>query len=285
MLEQMENGITLISPAKINLCLYVLGEREDGYHEIFSVMQAIELADTVELQLADKFSIDVFGADIKGENIVRTAWKKFSAATGQKVAFRVSIDKNIPIGAGLGGGSSNAAAFIRGASILSGLNLPKEQLIKIAAQVGSDVPFFLSKGTAIATGRGETIEEITLPLEYHILLIVPEFSISTKWAYSQIRNCLTSNDMVCNIKKYIADNFWATISELRNDFETVVAKCYPEISEYIFRLREMGARIASLTGSGSAVFAIFEDYDSAVNAKNSRWNGKTYLTHPVAISD
>ena len=152
------------APAKINLTLEVLGKRRDGFHNIVSVMQTVALFDVIEITESNRVNISVSNADISQENnIVWEAYKKFKAVTGISDNASIDIKKNIPIKAGLGGGSSDAAATLRGLNRLWNLKLSIENLIEIGTEVGSDVPFFIAGGCSLVRGRGEIIEPLPVP--------------------------------------------------------------------------------------------------------------------------
>jgi len=274
--------IIVESPAKINLCLRILGRRKDGYHNIFSIMQVIDLMDVIEIEKSKTFSIQVDGAIIEGENIILKAWKILSNAMSKDLGVNVKLYKRIPIGAGLGGGSSDAAAFLSAINRLYELGLDTKFMMKLASEVGSDVPFFLSTGSAMVTGRGEIVESIQLPLDYYILLIVPNYSISTARAYSLIKNILTSIDDINNIKNCLSNDFYKVLREFKNDFEPVIGAEHPELIESLSLLREYGAENSLLSGSGSAFFGIFRDAVDAMKASMHGWDGTVYLVRPIA---
>ena len=275
-------AIVVESPAKINLCLYILGRRDDGYHEIVSVMQTVDLMDMLELENSDKFALDVRGMALDGENSIETAWRVLCAFIGKEIGVSVRLFKCVPLGAGLGGGSSNAAAFLIGMNKLFGLGLHLSELTELAAQVGSDVPFFLSGGSAIVRGRGEIVQPIVLPTEYNVLLIVPPFSVSTSHAYSKVRNYLTSEGKIGNLISLMPDEFWHIIGDLNNDFLAILRDEYPQYDEHISRLKYLGAEYATLSGSGSAYFGIFRDGAKAVNAALQNWDGMVFLLRPIS---
>ena len=282
MLMENADRISIKSPAKVNLCLKILGERSDGYHDIFSVMQAVNLFDEIVIEKSKKFSTSVSGIKISGKNIVDVAYEKLCEFLGWEPEVSVRILKKIPVGAGLGGGSSNAAFFLMGMNKLFNLRLSAEQLMKIGASVGSDVPFFFSGGSAIVRGRGEIVESIELPTNYYIVLIAPDFSINTKWAYSQFRNSLTSAEKIKYFSKLSSQNFFEKISDFENDFEKIIFEKFFDISKAILLMRDLGAALALVSGSGSSFFGIFKNRDDAQAAYNMDWAGKKFLLHPIS---
>jgi len=255
------------APAKINLCLYVLGRRPDGYHEIFSLMQAVSLYDEIEILPAEKFSLTVEGAQIEGENLIEKAHRVLCERVGRGLPVRVRLRKNIPIGAGLGGGSSDAAAFLAAVNRVFSLGLGRDELMRLGAQVGSDVPFFFSGGSAAVFGRGENVVPVRLPRDYWVVLIVPNFSVNTGWAYSRIRNYLTPPQRITNLL-YLEDvaSVFDFLDDCRNSFEAVIREAYPEVNALFGALEDAGAEKVLLSGSGSALFGVFRKRERAQRA-------------------
>ncbi len=273
--------LTIKANAKINLCLYIIERRNDGFHNIFSVMQKIDFADTLHLEKGNDYSLEIEGVKIPGENIIEKAYRQIMKYKGSNLPISIKLLKKIPIGAGLGGGSSDAAAFLRGINQLYELGLDRMELIKIASTVGSDVPFFLTDGSAIVTGRGEIIEPIELPIDYSVLLVCPKFSINTGWAYSQIRNYLTPPEKVLKLIKSNACELWNVLPEFSNGFTETVFGLYPELRSQFKVMYETGADFVSFSGSGSAFFGIFRDHKSAKKAAKLNWNGQVVLAKPL----
>ena len=257
----------ILAPAKINLCLYVLGKRSDGYHDIFSVMQAVSLYDELDLEPWERFVLTVEGAIIDGKNLVEKAWEVLGRYVKPRAGIKVHLRKNIPIGAGLGGGSADAAALIAGANRLFDLGLTREQMSVIGAEVGSDVPFFFSGGSAVVEGRGEVVKPISLPSDYGVVIVAPGFAVDTKWAYSQIRNYLTPPEEIINLL-YSGEcgPVFEILNFCANSFEPVVKDSFPEIGYIFEKLEQVGARKVLLSGSGSAVFGVFESRKEAHKA-------------------
>ncbi len=277
--------IILKAYAKINLCLYVLGKREDNFHNIFTIMQTIDLADMLYLRKSENFSIKVKNLEITDENILQKAYKKICDYIGDKLPVDITLIKNIPIGTGLGGGSSDAAAFLRGVNELYQLGLENEQLIEIGSEIGSDVPFFFTDGSAIAEGRGEIVNPIELPLSYFVFLVVPYFRISTIKAYSNVRNYLTLPEKLKNFKDYnLKKYFWNILPSFKNSFNEIILKEHPELETEFEQLRNFGADLVSITGSGSAFFGIFREIKDAKRALEYDWNGETFVLSPIRNS-
>lgn len=287
--------LILETPAKINWSLYVLNKREDGYYNVISLMHCIGLYDILTFEPSDK--IELFAdMDIPMEqNLVFRAAVAFQKHAGIKKGVKISLKKEIPSGAGLGGGSSDAACTLKGLNAFWGLEMPLSELKKIGAELGSDVPFFFDCPMAIAEGRGEILTPVKIGVPYTLLLIKPDLSISTSWAYDVFaakrgtkaaENSLTRNieltkmvDKLDNTKliyKALEQGNTSFLgSRIYNDFEHIVIKTYAVIGFLKEKLLETGAILSMMSGSGSAVFGLFENRDKAVAASqhfSSYWN-------------
>ncbi|NPA53998.1 MAG: 4-(cytidine 5'-diphospho)-2-C-methyl-D-erythritol kinase [Aquificae bacterium] len=246
-----------ISPAKINLGLWVLGKRPDGYHEILTYFHTIELADYISISKAPKLIIETTNPEIptNEENIVYKALKKFEEWTGIEPNYKVFIEKNIPVGAGLGGGSSNAATVLKAINEIEGNPLTEEELFKLASTVGADVPFFLKGGFAKAEGIGEKLTFLDKTFEEKIFIIYPQVSISTKEIYQALtEKDLTKKEEIPIIDSLLED-FNLLLDRIENKLKTVVQEKYPVVKEVINTLEYLGYK-PFLSGSGSAVFAV-----------------------------
>lgn len=255
----MIKKIRLKSPAKINLNLEVLRKREDGYHEIQTVLQKISLYDILNFSLenGDGIFIETDHPSLpRGkDNLVYKAARSIFNRFGFHGGVRIRIEKRIPIGSGLGGGSSNAASTLKALNKLLGLGLSNEILMEIGSEIGADVPFFLFEGPAIGLGIGDRLKKIEIPQLWYIL-IYPNFEISTRWAYKNF--LLTKRQFHLKLHTFFK-NIYDVSSILKNDLEKVVSKRYPEIEMMKKALLEAGALGASMTGSGPTVFGIFEN--------------------------
>jgi 4-diphosphocytidyl-2-C-methyl-D-erythritol kinase len=250
--------------AKINLGLRILGSRPDGYHEIRTVYQSISLRDRLDVSLATRpGAIEVLagapGVPDGPDNLVYKACERWREARRTKRRIRVALRKEIPPGSGLGGASSDAAATIVALERLSGDRLPLAARLEIAAELGSDVPFFLLGGRALGCGRGEEVYPLPDLAPRRCLVILPGFSQSTREAYAAIDSQLTAEQPSRNIYSFGKwPQFpWDDWEAAENDFESVVFAKWPELSELKRQLLRAGAEMASLTGSGTAVYAIF----------------------------
>ena len=258
--------ITLRSPAKINLCLSVLGKRPDGYHDVEMLMQMVGLFDEVTLSLGgDGIRVQCDAAAVpSGEGNI--AWKAAAVMlklTGENAGLSIDIKKKIPVAAGLGGGSGNAAAVLAGLNKLLGAGLNRDQLAETGARIGMDVPFFFFGPTAQARGRGEILmEQPPLP-KIWVLLVNPGFETSTAWVYNNVNLRLTKK-AGCN--KISRLNLRNIAEGLHNDLETVTSTAHPVISRIKEVLLARGAAGALMSGSGPTVFGLFETEAACRNA-------------------
>lgn len=248
--------ITLIAHAKINLFLDITGKRADGYHLLETVMQSVDLSDIVTVELADEISVSCSDPTIPEDedNICCKAAELFYALLGKRGGADIYIDKRIPQGAGLGGGSADAAAVLRGLNRLCGKPFDEDTLLKLAAKTGADVPFCLVGGTKLCRGIGDVMADEKPYPARDFLIVKPAFGCDTKAAYE-------SYDVTMIPRRERHEG------EYYNVFREIYKN--KEINEITGRLKELGATGAELTGSGSAVFGAFADeYDAADAAKN-----------------
>ncbi len=266
----MSGSLRLRSFAKINLALAVLGKRPDGFHEIRTIFQSIDLHDEIELHRSANLHLEC--GDLPGvapeQNLVWKAAVTLARATGHRGGARIVLRKRIPVGAGLGGGSSNAAATLMGLCRLWDLELGPSELISLAAGLGSDVAFFLQGGTSLGIGRGEEIYPLPSVAPVHLVVVYPGVHISTTEAYAKLRLELTSREAASKIQGFCGrlrdgSNYLATIF---NDFEASILPAYPVVREVKRFLTDRGAVAAMLSGSGSSVFGFFLDEESALAA-------------------
>lgn len=248
--------------AKINLGLEVIGKREDSYHEIKTIFQAIDLFDVLEFKSAHRGEIILKGDD---ESI---PWDRnnliFRAALLLKEQFNLShgaeihVTKNIPPGKGFGGGSSNAALTLYALNKKWGLRLNRKDLMELGRTLGADVPFFLEGGLCLGLERGDKIVPIEDLMPLMCLLVLPSFSISTSKIYAQL--ALTSRDKDSKINRFLADK---NFSFLENRLEETVLSLYPQLRVIKDLIQSLGANLSLISGTGSAVFGLFRDKDKA----------------------
>jgi 4-diphosphocytidyl-2-C-methyl-D-erythritol kinase len=279
--------LTLKSPAKINLSLEVLRKREDGYHQIRSLMQAVDLFDELILEKRPKgvvISSDHPGCPADETNLAFTAASLLLKEEKKDEGVAIHIRKRIPISAGLGGGSSNAAAALKGVRQLFGLEVSERRMHELAAQVGSDVPFFLCSGQALVQGRGEEIRPIRIYGGYWLVLVCPAIEVSTRWAYRNLRINLTKRRPGVNFD-VLEDGpgFFEALLGFENDLEEVVRERYPVIRGIKEYLEDSGAAKSSMSGSGPTVYGVFDQKPQAeeVARKLSRGDWQTFLTRPI----
>ena len=254
--------------AKINLALAVLGKRPDGFHEIRTVFQSIDLHDRIEIRPSSGLNLEC--ADLPGvspeSNLVWKAANALSGAVPSCPGAHITLHKQIPAGAGLGGGSGNAAATLIGLARFWGVEIAEAKLQTLAADLGSDVPFFLRGGTALGSGRGDEITPLPDLPRVHLAVVYPGVHISTSEAYGSLRLTLTSQDSAHKIQGFCG-GLLAGLDcppPIFNDFETSILPAYPVIAEAKAFLTSHGATATLLSGSGSSVFGFFLDEESAL---------------------
>lgn len=254
----MLQSIVLQAPAKVNYRLDVIARRPDGYHELRMIMQRINLCDEVTISLSSGPGIRVScGQEGVPEGEGNIAWKAAKALLDlaeQPFGVEIVIQKNIPVAAGLGGGSSDCAAVLLGLNELSGLGLSREQLMEIGVKLGADVPFFVFQQTALAEGIGEKLSPlIGLPPAW-VVLVNPNLPVSTAWVYKNLQ--LTQRERLATIPDSFED-VAAICSVLSNDLESVTIPAFPVISEIKDDLVNLGACCSLMSGSGPTVFGLF----------------------------
>jgi 4-diphosphocytidyl-2-C-methyl-D-erythritol kinase len=275
--------------AKVNLRLDVLGRRADGYHELRTVFQAISLQDTLELELRTKTGIElqVLGdGSLSGvpheENLAYRALRDLSAALGLGLGVRAVLTKRIPVGRGLGGGSSDAAAALIGLLKLTRQRIETARLLGIAAGLGADVPFFLHGGRALGIGRGDEIYPLPDIKRRDLLVVSPhEIAVPTKDAYQWLSQGLsrelTNGEGPTKLLQFCALCWSPQGGALSNDFEAAVFPRYPRLAAIKRELLQQGAAEASLAGSGSAVFGVYQHPAKARRAARSFPKDQVFL--------
>jgi len=267
--------VTLTAPAKVNLALLVGPLRPDGFHEIASLELPVTLADTVTLTPAPGAGLTVECAVCPGEqNLAARLVREVEARLGRSFDVAVSIRKQIPAGAGLGGGSSDAAATLVGLERLFELDLPSRLRHELAAAVGSDVPFFLWPGPQLAMGRGQLLKDVLLPSPLHLVVALPDLSLSTRevyrWRDEDVQPSLAEFAPRARMlsRRLVTATAARDIAGLvHNDLEHSVVARRPQVGVLRDAVVSAGAMCAAMTGSGSAVFGLFGDEDTAVRAR------------------
>lgn len=273
LMEHSVKTITIRSFAKINLTLDVLETREDGYHNIESVMQSIGLHDVITIKIGGRKGIRLETTDPEiptGEkNLAYKAAALMLDRLEKKTGVSMLIEKRIPAEAGLGGGSSNAAAVIRCLDRLLSPKLPAEEKMKVAAEVGSDVPFFLVGGTASVMGRGETVQPLPDIPEWFLVIAKPRFGVSTQWAYKRFDELRIGEQTARSWRMLdcIQNQKWEELPQLLyNDLEIPAIEQYPDIVRIKTDLTDTGAHASLMCGSGSAVYGLYPSLMEASRA-------------------
>lgn len=275
------DNLTVKAFAKINLSLDVLGTLENGYHEVKMVMQTVSLYDSVELTKTDEgieLECSLRFLPTGPDNLAYRAAEAFFKETGIKGGVKIYLKKHIPVGAGLAGGSSNAAAVLTGLNRLYETRLSTRKLCELGTALGADVPYCIIGGTRLAEGIGEKLSPLPPLPKCHIVLVKPSFSISTKWVYDNIDACPDivhppTDKLIEALEK---GDLYEMCANMGNVLEDVSIAHYPVLSAVKDDLRELGAIGAQMSGSGPTVFGIFDDEEKAQNAKDILW--KKYKT-------
>ena len=276
----------LKSYAKINLGLHVHDRRKDGFHNLTTVFQEISLYDKVNIREAKAFSCKTNLPSInEKENFGTIAYKLLKEKFPDIPNVEISISKNIPINAGLGGGSSNGAAVVKGINSLFNLSLTNKEMLEISSRVSSDSSFFINGGLQLGTQRGEVLKKISKTvIPEHVLLVKPKLKVKTKEAFLDLKNHLLNEDTHINLSQLLEElknnNFNSKL--FKNDFEMYVFKTHPEIGDIKLKILDLGAIYASLSGTGSTVFGIFPTEVAAQKAEALfSPHYSTYYVNPI----
>ncbi len=260
----------LLCPAKVNLYLKVLGRRADGYHELVTVMQPLSLADELIVTPggdAIRFSCDHPALEAEPENLVWRAALAFQEAAGVKVAAHLSLRKRIPVAAGLGGGSSDAAGTLLALNLLYESRLDGRRLQALAAALGADVPFFLMRRPAVGRGIGTELSPMVLP-PYNYVLLNPGMPLSTRWVYENLNLAELQEAPVAAEWDPEHPERWA-----HNDLGAVAIQRFPELGELLEQVRRAGAITQGISGSGPTVFGLFSTWEAAREAARTLRQG------------
>lgn len=270
-----EPSLTVKAPAKINWFLRILGKREDGYHDIVSLMQCVSLCDEITLSHADSIIVESDMNIPPSENLVYKAASLLKESVSYPRGARIVLKKRIPISAGLGGGSSDAAHTLIGLNSLWRLELRHEELRSLGSRIGSDVPFFFHSPAALVEGRGERLTSVEFDAHYTLLLVKAGVDISTRWAYAahdalferRLTNRPVDIKLFCHALERRDFLFLARM--LFNDFEDLVLKEYPVVRDMKRELLRRGAEVSLMSGSGPTVFGLFRRRETAERARAS----------------
>ncbi|MFC2076069.1 4-(cytidine 5'-diphospho)-2-C-methyl-D-erythritol kinase [candidate division KSB1 bacterium] len=255
--------IEITAPAKINLGLVVERRRPDGYHDIRSIMQTVSLADRLSLKKIPagcRLSVDAPDLPDGPDNLAYRAWEAVRERVGADIGVEIRLNKVIPAAAGLAGGSADAAAVIVGLNQLYELGLTTEDMCRVGGTIGSDVPFCVTGGAALTTGRGEKLEPLPGLPDSTIVLLHPHREVSTAWAYANLRKKLTAPPDKINylVQGMTSGDLNLIAGNLYNSFDETISHHIPIVNRLKLQLMEIGALGACLTGSGPTVFGVFE---------------------------
>ena len=256
--------VEVSSPAKINIGLNVIRKREDGFHDISTIFHPLQIEDFIVFEKSNKSEFHSNNSLLKNDesNLIIKSVKLLEKNVNKDLQVKIKLEKNIPLGAGLGGGSSNAAATLKALNSLFNLNVSYTVLFNLALQLGSDVPYFLNPVTSYAESRGEKLFPLNFSIGYPILIVNPGIHIETKWAFGLIKTDEKSDKLktILNTNKFEVEKLKNFVT---NDFEKIVFDKYPEIAEVKLKLYTLGAEFALMSGTGSTVYGIFTNLQKA----------------------
>ncbi len=285
------DSIVVGAPAKVNLFLEVLGKRKDGYHDINSLFQAVSLFDRLHFtRIRNSRRIEIHtnkATDIPldDNNLISRAYQLMRDRYDLDFGLHVDLEKNIPVAAGLAGGSADGAATILACTVLADLPLSQAEMADAGLQIGSDLPFFFSRGQAIVRGRGEKLTETDFPTDYWLVLVTPDVAVSTAESYAALSLNLTKTKdpftlRVCKTPEELG----RYLQETGNDFEEIQCRSHPELNEISRELRGKGALLTRMSGSGPTVFGFYID---APNQEGERLtyegNWQQAIVRPVTL--
>lgn len=266
------DSVVIKAMAKVNLGLDVLRRRENGYHDVKMVMQTVNLYDTLTISKTENAQIIITTntgeLPLNEDNLIYKAAKLLSTHTGKEYGVKIHLDKQIPIAAGMAGGSTDAAATLLGLNALYDLGLNKEELAKIGVKIGADVPYCIYGGTCLSEGIGEVLTKLPDAPDCFVVIAKPGIGVSTKYVYENlhIETVKDHPDIDGMIDAIKADNLDGVALKMENVLETVTIKRYPEIAVMKECLLENGAENALMSGSGPTVFGIFKEEEKAKRA-------------------
>lgn len=284
------NETTIDTPAKVNLFLEVLNKRPDGYHNINSLFQAVSLFDRLHFMLVPETGVSIrlvtdIELSVGADNLIARSYYLMKREFALKRGLSVTLDKKIPISAGLAGGSSDSAATILACNLLFNLKLSNSQMAELARKLGSDVPFFFSSGQALVSGCGEVVKDTSFPTDYQMVLVTPHITISSAASYAALKRGLTRSKTPFKLKvcKTVEDLF-RSLRLSGNDFEEACFHSFPELGRIKDGLLKHGALIARMTGSGPTIFGIFEQAPrTEVDKMLNRRNWHVHTVTPISL--
>ncbi len=268
----MLDEVIIQSPAKLNLHLLVHPKRDDGYHDIESIFQAIDFFDELTLTKAAELAtckVETNSTELPQENTLTHAYREFCKYTGIETGVHVKLDKQIFSGAGLGGGSSDGAALIHALDVMFHCNLSIEDKLYLALKVGSDVPFFIQGGAAIVSGRGEKIRQIESRDDLHFVVIMPDVHSSTKEAFTAFDEQKDKEKTLALVTLHEAEDVYrGPVADwsFTNSFTDLLVKQHKCIGDALIALKNTGALFSQMSGSGAAVYGVFDNEEDAKKA-------------------
>lgn len=284
-------SVRIDAPAKINLFLQVLNKRTDGFHNINSLFQAVSLYDRLEFELVGQCGVSIrilndIDLSCGSDNLIARAFNLVRERFDLRAGLAVSLEKCIPMAAGLGGGSADAAATIIACNKLFDLGLGQTEMAQLGLEIGSDVPFFFSRGQALVSGRGEIAEETSFPMDYQLVMVTPNRVVSTAAAYSALKMDLTSAGDSHKIRRCkTAKELAGALTLCGNDFERLQAEFYTDLKRIRELLAGQSALLVRMSGSGPTVFGMFEescDLNIDILTKQGDW--QVNRAQPIALS-
>lgn len=283
--------LVLETPAKINLFLEVLNKRPDGFHNINSLFQAVSLYDTLSFKLTDKRGISLKCLNnnqlsVEQDNLIIKAFNLLNQKFNFQFGLKVTLEKNIPVAGGLGGGSSDSAATILACNLLYDLKLNYQEMSAFSKNIGSDIPFFFSSGQALVTGRGEIINESDFRTDFVLILINPNISIETTTSYVSLKRGLTKQKNPFNLgRSRTLVDYVKQLKKAGNDFEKIHFLKYPELGEIKDVLYQNGALLAQMSGSGPTMFGIFDNLEKVnLNKLSKGRDWRINTVSPISLT-
>ncbi|MEE8576367.1 MAG: 4-(cytidine 5'-diphospho)-2-C-methyl-D-erythritol kinase, partial [candidate division Zixibacteria bacterium] len=284
--------VVISAPAKVNLFLQVLRRREDSYHDIFSQFQAVSLFDRLVIRKTDNSNLQIKASGphsavtpTDDSNLVAKAWFLMKERYSLDGNLSIELEKNIPVAAGLAGGSSDAASVIEAVDRIYTLGLNRSELAGAGLEIGSDLPFFFGAGQAIISGRGEIVEDIEAVTDYWLVLVTPRLQISTARAYADLKMDLTNSKDPFSLPRCRSlDELVEMIGQFGNDFEQAQFLAYPELGEIRDWLLECGALMSRMSGSGPTMFGLFDSPQDGIEDRlSSRGDWFISTVRPITL--
>ncbi|HWR82534.1 MAG TPA: 4-(cytidine 5'-diphospho)-2-C-methyl-D-erythritol kinase [Candidatus Deferrimicrobium sp.] len=283
--------IVIDAPAKVNLFLQVLNRRPDGFHSINSLFQAVSLYDRLRFRSLPTPEVIIHlltdvPLPVNEDNLIARAYNSLRRRFDLKLGLEVWLEKNVPIAAGLGGGSSDGAATLMTCNLLCDIGLSDDDLRSLGAEIGSDVPFFFSNGQALVSGRGEILTETSFPTDYSMVLATPNVSVSTQSAYAGLQRSLTTSADEYKLSRCrTVEQFVHELSFTDNDFEQSAFQTYPELEVLRRALLRIGAQLVRMTGSGPTMFGIFERAPRVEEDRQlTRGDWQVHVVRPISLA-